>query len=307
FKPFRDVSCCPCLLVAIAGPNIMVGGAVYAEQIIATSFTSYISIAPLDVPGPRPMYDAAIWRAARLMYALKKTITALNEHYTAVTKAMNAARLASRLPTAYVGPHLTKVSAPDGTEISLTYTGRLCLKQAAKAVFTARASIDPPPQGPSSFDAIVKFTKTYSPEGHRLLEAQALAPKLYFCEWVASVDMYVVVMEHVRNAESTESVENEVRMSAKDIAAVRKAVQLLHSNELVFGDLRRPNVLLREDGGPLLVDFDWCGAAGQARYPLSVNMDCQLQWHPDVDAHELIKYEHDEHMFKVLTGRPFKQ
>lgn len=29
--------------------------------------------------------------------------------------------------------------------------------------------------------------------------------------------------------------------------------------------------------------------------------DSQLQWYPDVGTHELIKYEHDEHMFKFQS------
>ncbi|OJT09955.1 hypothetical protein TRAPUB_13565, partial [Trametes pubescens] len=301
FKPFRDVSCCPCLLVAIAGPNIMVGGAVYAEQIIATSFTSYISIAPLDVPGPRPMYDAAIWRAARLMRALKQATVALDEHYAAVTQALNvaSARSADRLPTCYVGPHLTHVSA-NGTAISLDYTGRLCTGEPAKTLYTARARItSDPEQDPRETDVVVKFTKAYSLEGHRLLAVHGLAPKLWFCEWVESVDMYVVVMNHVRDAETADE---DVAMSAADAAAVRTAVELLHAEGLVFGDLRGPNVLLRKDGGPLLIDFDWCGPEGTACYPLGVNMHSAIPWHPDVNTGALIKKEHDLHLLKVLTG-----
>lgn len=280
------MSCCPCLLIAIAGPNIMVGGAVYAEQIIATSFTSYISIAPLDVPGPRPMYDAAIWRAAPLMRALKQATVALDAHYAAVTQALNAARSADGLPTCYVGPHLTHVSA-DGTAISLDYTGRLCTGEPAKTLYTARARItSDPAQDPCETDVVVKFTKAYSLEGHRLLAAHGLAPKLWFCEWVESVDMYVVVMDHVRDAETADE---DVAMSVADAATVRTAVELLHAARLVFSDLRRPNVLLRKDGGPLLIDFDWCGPEGTACYPLGVNMHSAIPWHPDVNTGTLIK------------------
>ncbi|EIW56264.1 uncharacterized protein TRAVEDRAFT_49103 [Trametes versicolor FP-101664 SS1] len=292
FKPFRDVSCCPCLLVTIAGPNIMVGGAVYAEQIIATSFTSYISIAPLDVPGPRPMYDAAIWRAARLMRAL-------DAHYAAVTQALNAARSADRLPTCYVGPHLTHVSA-DGTAASLNYTGRLCTGEPAKTLYAARARItSDSEQDPRETVVVVKFTKAYSAEGHRLLAVHGLAPKLWFCEWVESVDMYVVVMDHVRDAETADE---DVAMSVADAAAVQMAVELLHAAGLVFGDLRGQNVWMRKDGERLLIDFDWCGPEGTACYPLGVNMHSAIPWHPDVNTGTLIKKEHDWHLLKVLTG-----
>ncbi|OJT06307.1 hypothetical protein TRAPUB_2839 [Trametes pubescens] len=293
YKPVRDASCCPCLLVAIAGPNIMVGGAVYVEQIIAASFTHYICIAPHDVDGPRSSYDAAIWRTAQLIHALKQATVALEDYYTAVTKTMDAVPAAEKL---YVGPHLTQVSAADGTEISLVYTGRLCIDEPAKAIYSAHAHVA---GASATADVVVKFTKAYSAEGHRLLAAHAFAPKLWFCEWVESVDMYVVVMEHIRDAETADE---DVAMSAADAAAVRTAVELLHAAGLVFGDLRGPNVLLRKDGGPLLIDFDWCGPEGTACYPLGVNMHSAIPWHPDVNTGTLIKKEHDWHLLKMLTG-----
>ncbi|EIW56261.1 uncharacterized protein TRAVEDRAFT_49100 [Trametes versicolor FP-101664 SS1] len=212
---------------------------------------------------------------------------------------LNAARSADRLPTCYVGPHLTHVSA-DGTAISLDYTGRLCTGEPAKTLYTARARItSDPAQDPRETDVVVKFTKAYSLEGHRLLAVHGLAPKLWFCEWVESVDMYVVVMDHVRDAETADE---DVAMSVADAAAVRTAVELLHAAGLVFGDLRGPNVLLRKDGGPLLIDFDWCGPEGTACYPLGVNMHSAIPWHPDVNTGALIKKEHDLHLLKALTG-----
>lgn len=80
------------------------------------------------------------------------------------------------------------------------------------------------------------------------------------------------------------------------------AVELLHAEGLVFGEMRGPNVLLRKDGEPLLIDFDWCGPEGTACYPLGVNMHSAIPWHPDVNTGTLIKKEHDWHLLKVLAG-----
>ncbi|KAI0244944.1 hypothetical protein BJV78DRAFT_1098897, partial [Lactifluus subvellereus] len=49
---------------------------------------------------------------------------------------------------------------------------------------------------------------------------------------------------------------------------VKQAIRLLHSRKLVFGDLRLPNILVKDES-VMFVDFDWCGKAGEARYPIT--------------------------------------
>ena len=46
---------------------------------------------------------------------------------------------------------------------------------------------------------------------------------------------------------------------------IRRAMDLLHEKNLVFGDLRPPNILIKGDTA-LLVDFDWCGEEGKGKY-----------------------------------------
>ena len=52
------------------------------------------------------------------------------------------------------------------------------------------------------------------------------------------------------------------------IELVRRAIALLHAENLVFGDLRTPNVLV--DDGVKLTDYDWCGVDGVDRYPFII-------------------------------------
>ena len=49
---------------------------------------------------------------------------------------------------------------------------------------------------------------------------------------------------------------------------VEGAIRKLHENRFVFGDLRAPNVLFSK-GKVFLIDFDWAGKIGEARYPLA--------------------------------------
>jgi tRNA A-37 threonylcarbamoyl transferase component Bud32 len=47
-------------------------------------------------------------------------------------------------------------------------------------------------------------------------------------------------------------------LDTQGYAQVVKAIGVLHDNNLVFGDLRSPNVLDLKSGA-MLIDFDWCG------------------------------------------------
>lgn len=148
---------------------------------------------------------------------------------------------------------------------------------------------------------VVKFTYSYSKDGHELLASVGLAPKLWFCERCEDVNgLCVVIMDYI-HAEKlpTRAVPDTV------VAALRLAIQKLHANDLVLGDFRRPNVLVTGDS-VMLVDFDWCGKEGEARYPSDVNLsDGSIGWHDGVRRGGLIEKEHDIHFFKMMTGQDF--
>ena len=51
---------------------------------------------------------------------------------------------------------------------------------------------------------------------------------------------------------------------------VLDALELLHSHDLVFRDLRGPSIPIKEETA-VIIDFDWCGKAGEGRYPEEIN------------------------------------
>jgi tRNA A-37 threonylcarbamoyl transferase component Bud32 len=55
------------------------------------------------------------------------------------------------------------------------------------------------------------------------------------------------------------------------VQCLRTAVRALHDRGFVHGDLREPNILLVMDQ-VMLLDFDWCGPEGVARYPSDISM-----------------------------------
>jgi len=79
----------------------------------------------------------------------------------------------------------------------------------------------------------------------------------------------MVVMDHVdgeqlfhKYAEAT---------PAQVLEEVSKASNTARKS-FVFGDLRSPNILVTDQHHVQLVDFDWCGSAGEGKYPADMNL-----------------------------------
>jgi hypothetical protein len=84
---------------------------------------------------------------------------------------------------------------------------------------------------------------------------------------------------------------------------VRKSLDLLHEQNLVFGDLREPNLLyLPEDGGRVLfVDFDWVGLHDVDRYSACLNPTAGLC--ESARRGRKMEKEHDCENLERLAGR----
>ena len=82
---------------------------------------------------------------------------------------------------------------------------------------------------------------------------------------------------------------------------LRVAIETLHDEGYVHGDFRGPNLLIVTDGLKL-IDFDWCGRGGAARYPADINLGPDAEWHSGVYREGLITKIHDVRMFNLLVG-----
>ena len=99
----------------------------------------------------------------------------------------------------------------------------------------------------------------------------------------------------------------EVPESVRD--AVRRALEILHGQGLVHGDIRLPNVIIEDcdDEGTedeesigahtRIVDFDWAGHEGVVRYTHDLS---QGQWVEGVEDYALIRASHDNAMVEKL-------
>ncbi|CAG8755776.1 13803_t:CDS:1, partial [Acaulospora colombiana] len=71
---------------------------------------------------------------------------------------------------------------------------------------------------------------------------------------------------------------------------------------LRFGDLRPPNILVTKDCQKvMLIDFDWSGKLGVARYPAG-GVNPEYAWPDGVEANGRIEREHDLGWFKTLNS-----
>ncbi|KAF8601145.1 hypothetical protein BDV93DRAFT_446177, partial [Ceratobasidium sp. AG-I] len=196
-------------------------------------------------------------------------------------------------------PHITHYVDSSGQRVEFSYTGRLGTEESPKLVFTATTRAT---DGAKGKKIAIKFVDRYNAKAHMLLAEAGLAPKLLFDSSSARIiaRRYMVVMDFVPGAD----------LSTKDGVAtekvrgdIRNALDVLHAENLVYGDLLKSNVMVVKDSsgkvtGGILVDFDACGEHGKDRYPLAVD-----DW---MNRREGMKYgvpmckEHDEKMFEEL-------
>lgn len=81
---------------------------------------------------------------------------------------------------------------------------------------------------------------------------------------------------------------------------VKRVIDILHTESIVFGDLRLPNIVITTQETPMLVDFDWCGTHGVDRYPSSLNDLSSIGWHEGVVRNGVMRMEHDTFMLRAL-------
>lgn len=147
---------------------------------------------------------------------------------------------------------------------------------------------------------LVKFCTQYGEEAHGHLASHGLAPRLHCCVELAG-RVIMVVMDVVEGASSA-FYKYRTRHLPSDLAQkVKDAVKVLHDGGYVHGDIRRPNVLVEADErGVLLIDFDWAAKAGQARYPVTLNLSGQIPWATGTKAGGVIGMAHDDHVVEIL-------
>ena len=164
---------------------------------------------------------------------------------------------------------------------------------------------------------VIKFVDRYGVEAHQLLADAGMAPRLLYCGLLDGENdvrntgshakgritggglylgpMRMVVMDYIEGTTAAESASWPGSAREK----VEEVVQKLHAAQLVFGDLRGPNIMFSE-GKALLIDFDWAGKVNEARYPR--NLSRSVRWPEEAGELEMkpILMDHDRFMLEQL-------
>jgi len=228
-----------------------------------------------------------IIRLARVFGALSRCRLDLHNYYDRVSKL-----IPPRLSCLYPNPTLVDHSK---TLPALTY--RQFLSRAGRPTSAlvdlgnATTSMYIATLSDTNKEVIVKFTACYNEVAHCLLADADLAPKLHFCERVIG-NLYMVVMDRVDGTSVWQFQQDKKPVPAVVLKDIDNALHILHAKDIVFGDLRDPNILyLASKAHAMLVDFDWCGKDGEDRYPATLNPS--NVWPEDVSPYSIMRKAHD--------------
>ena len=318
----------PTILLAIAGNRLVVSAAIFTNAVYADELLSIT----LRL-GPHGSDN--VFQVARVFMAIDKCMERLRRLYRWLegVPQQPPSRTAALWPSPTAVPsestkrfpkleYTAKVDHANGTALAV-----IDKENERHAMYLAQMKSETSDQGKTSTKAetpietstqpevstrtvFVKFAAQYNEDAHRLLADQnpPLAPALYFCAPVIG-DMYMVVMEYISEARShsVHTLSNgspppgELPELVK--REVSKALHLLHDHDLVFGDLREPNLLYLPEGGGrvLLVDFDGVGRDNVDRYSACLNPGAGLS--PRIKRGQVMKKEHDFDSLELVVER----
>ncbi|KAH8112793.1 hypothetical protein DFH11DRAFT_1603973 [Phellopilus nigrolimitatus] len=260
FADFWKKSCCPMILIAMMGPFLCVMGAIFLDRPVIEPLTDMILY--MDQPE-----DAGerIGTLARLLQALKNAHDRLNTYYTSFEPRLRS----------YVS---------EGSTFTFSFDEPVSEN---KLLWYATSE-------QTRERLVIKFTKHYDIASHELLSEAGYAPHLYYADPPSgSKDWRMIVMKYIPSRSLHDTSAEERPFLRQDI---HNAIALLHEDGRVFGDLRLANVLISksEAGRPraMLIDFDWSGKEGVARYPYDRN-DVDILWSEGSKPGGTIQRSHD--------------
>jgi hypothetical protein len=311
----RDVSCCPVLLFSITGSDLLVSGFVFADYVIQQTLTAQ------ELLGDTTAHSSRILRLAKIFWAARRFLEGVPQHYQQVLQMPPL-----RTPADARFPYFVDFKVEDHV-YRLRYLKRILPFDANRSIFLARiiavtainiASEQRAPAALSKRDlVVVKFSTRYGKHGHELLAKARLAPRIHYHGMIPG-GILVTVMDYVKGRNLSKAYENGPLPGCVEVE-VRRAIQILHDNDLVFGDLRLPNIIYVELSIPeapardifsasvsassssnkethqiMLVDFDWCAPALIGHYP--PNLNHEIPWAAGVVSHAVMKKSHDLEM-----------
>ncbi|KAJ7468484.1 hypothetical protein FB451DRAFT_1256371 [Mycena latifolia] len=246
-----DRSRLPTILISQAGPQLDIAVAIYAQVVLVDQLFSINLRDGIDV-------DDQILTLARLATCLTNAGAALSLYYnglqaTAPVSPLLSSALHLPAPASATPPHsllsddlhlqfLYKLSQITGEP--LNHDDEIDRHANTRhAVFVALGGgIGGIPRE----EVIVKFTKNYNIATHTKLAALGLAPQLYYHAAIRG-GLLMIVMEKIVGTTAFRwlQLRNTTHLPLSVYTDIHTAISALHSDDLVFGDLRLPNIMIR--------------------------------------------------------------
>lgn len=280
YQEFHEFSNFPVVILGVAENRIDISIAVCVGEIHVSKLLT------IDVTAGF-LISANILRLARIFKALSLCREDLVRYYDHVEEKAN-----TNIPLSCLYPQPTPLN--DSVEMpNLTYTSFMtrdgqptpALVSLGDLKFTAMYMAT---MHGIQNKVVVKFTPRYNRCAHELLAEAGFAPKLHFCAPVVG-GLFMVVMDYV-DGKSLSQLKSPIPAAIPE--QVKEAVDLLHKKDIVFGDLRDPNILYSEALNQVfLVDFDWPGKHEGDRYPTALNL--MHKWAAGVMRYGLMQKAHD--------------
>ncbi|KAH7923002.1 hypothetical protein BV22DRAFT_1113588 [Leucogyrophana mollusca] len=307
-ETLRLKSCTPMFLIAQAGPWLAILGGIITSRCIVQRLTDFIW-----VPFRSTHDEAQCLRIARILLALKESIHLLREWYRVTADHTPPYNPKGRplLPHPRFFPSPTSFIA-EGSLVRFTYQEPLeghpsCVTYLVKIDDGDDDSMDTASHSDSSRMAVVKFVTRYGKEAHEQMAREGLAPPLLYCGPIHSERgisygaLHMVVMKYVEGWTAFRALALD-RLPGTFLRDLREVIQRLHSLGFVYGDLRQPNVMVTKEGGQIqLIDFDWAGKKGIAKYPLILSN--AIDWPVGVSGLQAIEEQHDLDMLSPERWR----
>ncbi|CAE6407480.1 unnamed protein product [Rhizoctonia solani] len=282
--------CCPSVLIAIAGPWMCVLGAIFLDRPVVQLLTDFIWV------GEDPSRPSNFAHIVRVFHCINQARVELGAYYRTHYPPPGESIVSPF-------PYVTHYLDPTGQVVRFAYRKSLFPANPEKSIFLAE--IDDP-ENPRPI--IVKFVQKYNADAHRLLAEHGFAPQLLYDGTYIGLLVgpgLVLYQQYLKLQGADLQSPGSSRPPRSVIKNTEAAIKILHSHDIVFGDLRRPNVMMLKDsmgkttGKAMLVDFDWCGKHLEGRYPPKMNMT--LGWHRDVRPEAVMDKQHDIHMLARLS------
>ena len=260
----------PVVIIAMMGTVIEVSIAIYHDAVAVMD-----KILRLELHSAHD-HDVNVIRLALMATALRECVEELRREYVDLSEKILKSGLSETDRTTWYLPHPTFLQPASlfASSMKLKFRSKLNRLNEPVSHYEKRGMLFladySPGEGCEVKEVLVKFTAKYNECAHELLAKAELAPELYACEPVMG-GLIMVVMERLNG----ERMHRSATRPSTVLDDIERAVKILHSSNIVFGDLRGPNVIVVTDGKgekrAKLIDFDWAGKP--AAYPVTLNTD----------------------------------